>query len=87
MQILLTEYVKGKPLSSNPTSRAIYVGHINVCWNWELKNKLIRHAHTLTGDIKGLARHRLFTMDEINMLFETISDIDYNKFILHNRLN
>ena len=78
---ILTDYVKGKPLPSNPTSRAIYVRHINACWNWGLKNKLVRHAHKLTGDTKGLARHRVFTKDELNMLFETISDINFNQFV------
>jgi len=78
---ILTDYVKGKPLPSNPTSRAIYVRHINACWNWGLKNRLIRHAHKLTGDTKGLARHRVFTKDELNMLFETISDINFNQFV------
>ena len=78
---ILTDYVKGKPLPSNPTSRAIYVRHINACWNWGLKNKLVRHAHKLPGDTKGLARHRVFTKDELNMLFETISDINFNQFV------
>ena len=33
---ILTDHIKGKPLPSNPTSRAIYVRHINACWNWGL---------------------------------------------------
>ena len=78
---ILSAYNKGKPLPSNPTSRAIYVRHINACWNWGLKNKLVIHAHKLTGDTKGLARHRVFTKDELNMLFETISDINFNQFV------
>ena len=78
---ILADHVKSKPLPSNPTSRAIYVRHINACWNWGLKNKLVRNAHKLTGDTKGLARHRVFTKDEINMLFDTISDISFNQFV------
>ena len=78
---ILADHVKGKPLPSNPTSRAIYVRHINACWNWGLKNKLVRHAHKLTGDTKGLARHRVFTKNELDMLFNTISDINFNQFV------
>ena len=42
---------------------------------------MVRHAHKLPGDTKGLARHRVFTKDELNMLFETISDINFNQFV------
>ena len=34
---ILTAHLNGKPLPTNPTSRAIHIRHINQCWNWGLK--------------------------------------------------
>ena len=35
---ILNAQIYGKPLPANPTSRAIYIRHINLCWKWGKKN-------------------------------------------------
>ena len=54
-------YQSGKPLPTNPTSRAIFVRTINACWNWGLKYGLVRKAFKLEGDTIGESRHRVFS--------------------------
>jgi integrase len=78
---ILTSQLEGKPLPTNPTSRAIYIRHINQCWNWGLKNNLIEKAHYLPGDTKGEARHRTYTSDELNLMFTSIKDDSFNSFV------
>ncbi|SVE26275.1 uncharacterized protein METZ01_LOCUS479129, partial [marine metagenome] len=53
-------YQSGKPLPTNPTSRAIFVRTINACWNWGLKQGLVKKANKLEGDTIGESRHRVF---------------------------
>ena len=36
-QYILTSYLKGNPLPSNPSSRATHIRHINQCWKWGVK--------------------------------------------------
>ncbi|MFL3005697.1 MAG: hypothetical protein ACJZ1R_05975 [Candidatus Neomarinimicrobiota bacterium] len=38
---ILESHLSGKPLPSNPSSRAAHIRHINQCWTWGLKNNLI----------------------------------------------
>ena len=45
------------------TVRAIYIRHINQCWNWGLKNELITKAHKIPGDTRGQLRTRTYTKD------------------------
>ena len=78
---ILKVHIEGKPLPINPTSRAIHIRHINQCWNWGLKHNLVTKAHKLPGDTKGESRHRTFTEDELNSLFNNIKDPDYNAFV------
>ena len=78
---ILKYHLEGKPLPTNPTSRAIHIRHINQCWNWGLKNNLIEKAHYLPGDTKGEARHRTYTSDELNLLFAEIEDTSFNSFV------
>ena len=78
---ILHAHLDGKPLPANPTSRAIHIRHINQCWNWGLKNNLVEKAYKIPGDTKGEARHRTYTKDELNMMFETIQDEMFNAFI------
>ena len=81
IKYILTSHLNGKPLPINPTSRAIHIRHINQCWNWGLKHNLVTKAHKLPGDTKGESRHRTFTEDELNSLFNNIKDPDYNAFV------
>ena len=72
--ILKRDYQSGKPLPTNPTSRAIFVRTINACWNWGLKQGLVKKAFKLEGDTIGESRHRVFSENELNMLFENAKD-------------
>jgi len=60
-EYVLNSYISGKPLPTNPNSRAIFVRTINACWNWGLKNGLIDKANKLNGDTKGEPRQRVYT--------------------------
>ena len=81
IELILRSYNNGINLPSNLTSRAIYIRHINQCWNWGLKNNLVEKAYKLPGDTKGEARHRTYTKDELDMMFERIQDEKFNAFI------
>jgi len=74
-------YQSGKPLPANPTSRAIFVRTINACWNWGLKQGLVKKAFKLEGGTIGESRHRVFSEKELQMLFENAKDEKFNQFI------
>ena len=74
-------YQSGKPLLTNPTSRAIFVRTINACWNWGLKQGLVKKTFKLEGDTIGESRHRVFSEKELNMLFDNAKDEQFNQFI------
>ena len=74
-------YLSGKPLPSNPTSRAIFVRTINTAWNWGIKKGLVQKAHKLEGDTKGEVRSRVFSSKELQLLFENITPSDFNAFV------
>jgi len=78
---ILTSHLGGKPLPTNPTSRAIHIRHINQCWNWGLKNRLIKKAHIIPGDTKGESRDRVYTECELNLMFTSIKDDSFNSFV------
>ena len=80
-EIILRDHINGKPLPKNPTSRAIYTRHINCCWNWGLKNGLIKKANKLTGDTIGESRDRVFNKKEIEQLTKGIKCPDFNMFV------
>ena len=74
-------YQSDKPLPTNPTSRAIFVRTINACWNWGLKQGLVKKAFKLEGDTIGESRHRVFSEKELQMLFDNAKDERFNQFI------
>ena len=74
-------YQSGKPLPANPTSRAIFVRTINACWNWGLKQELVKRTFKLEGDTIGESRHRVFSEKELHMLFDNAKDERFNQFI------
>jgi integrase len=78
---ILASHLDGKPLPTNPTSRAIHIRHINQCWNWGLKNKLIKKAHIIPGDTKGESRNRVYKKCELNLMFTSIKDDSFNSFV------
>ena len=74
-------YQSSKPLPTNPTSRAIFVRTINACWNWGLKQGLVKKAFKLEGDTIGESRHRVFSEKELKLLFDNAKDEQFNQFI------
>ena len=78
---ILKSYLKKKPLPSNPSSRATHIRHINQCWKWGVKNKLVRKAELIKGDTKGESRLRTYTEKELKLLFSDIKDEKFNSFI------
>ena len=80
-RLILQSQLDGKPLPANPTSRAIYIRHINACWNWGLKKKLIDKAFKIPGDTKGESRMRTYTDNELKLMFSEINDESFNAFV------
>ena len=78
---ILRSYINGKPLLTNPNSRAIFIRTINACWNWGLKQGLIDKANKLEGDTRGEPRQRVYTAYELDLLFNQITDKDFNSFV------
>ena len=78
---ILKSYISGDTLPTNPTSRAIYIRHINCCWNWGIKNGLIHTANKLSGDTVGKARIRVLSYFELNSLKNGIKCPDFNSFV------
>ena len=78
---ILRSYINDKPLPTNPNSRAIFIRTINACWNWGLKQGLIDKANKLEGDTRGEPRQRVYTADELDLLFNQITDEDFNSFV------
>ena len=74
-------YQSGKPLPTNPTSRAIFVRTINAYWNWGLKQGLVKKVFKLEGDTIGESRHRVFSEKELKLLFDDAKDERFNQFI------
>ena len=78
---ILKAHASGKPLPSQPTTKAIHTRVINICWNWALKNRLIKKAYKIEGDTKGETRSRVLSKNELNKLFKNITDNQFNKFV------
>ena len=78
---ILRSYINDNPLPTNPNSRAIFIRTINACWNWGLKQGLIDKANKLEGDTRGEPRKRVYTADELDLLFNQITDEDFNAFV------
>ena len=79
--LVLRTHLQGKPLPSNPSSRAIHIRHINACWNWGLKNHLIHKAYKIPGDTKGESRIRTYSASELKLMFSEINDESFNAFV------
>ena len=78
---ILRSYINDNSLPTNPNTRAIFIRTINACWNWGLKQGLIDKANKLEGDTKGEPRQRIYTAYELDLLFNQITDKDFNSFI------
>ena len=80
-RLILRTHIEGKPLPINPTSRAIHIRHINQCWSWGLKNDLVEKAYKIPGDTKGESRLRVYSEDELKLMFSEIKDGSFNAFV------
>ena len=80
-EYVLRSYNSGKPLPLNPNSRAIFVRTINACWNWGLKQGLIDKADKLKYDTRGEPRQRVYTKNELDLIFSEITDKGFNSFV------
>ena len=80
-RLILRTHIEGKPLPINPTSRAIHIRHINQCWSWGLKNDLIEKAYKIPGDTKGESRLRVYSEDELKLMFAEIKNESFNAFV------
>ena len=78
---ILNAQISGKPLPVNPTSRAIYIRHINLCWKWGRKNNLIEKTYIIPGDTKGESRNRVLSDSELKTLLDGIRDNRFNLFV------
>jgi len=78
---ILRSYINDNSLPTNPNSRAIFIRTINACWNWGLKQGLIDKANKLEGDTRGEPRQRVYTAHELDLLFNQITDEDFNAFV------
>ena len=78
---ILIYQTSGNPLPLNPTSRAIYIRHINLCWKWGIKNNLAEKAYLIPGDTKGESRNRVLSDSELKTLLDELKDTRFNLFV------
>ena len=80
-EYVLRSYLNDKTLPSNPNSRAIFIRTVNACWNWGLKQGIIDKADKLKYDTRGEPRQRVYTSDELKLMFDQIKDTNFNLFV------
>ena len=78
---VLKKHLAGKPLPTNPNSRGIHIRTINACWNWGLKNDLVKEAKKLPIDTRGEPRQRTYSDHELKLMFQGIEPISFNRFV------
>ena len=74
-------YLANKPLPTNKSSKAIHIRTINSCWNWGIKKGHITKAYKLDGNTKGEARTRVFSKNEIEIIFNKVNNYRFNQFV------
>ena len=77
---MLGNYLK-KGLPENKTTRAMTVRVVNACNNWGKKNNYIQDFQKLEGGNDYDARNRVFTKDELDLLFENVTPYHFNQFV------
>ena len=70
-----------KGLPENKTTRAMTVRVVNACNNWGKKNNYIQDFQKLEGGNDYDARNRVFTKDELYLLFENVTPYHFNQFV------
>ena len=80
-EYVLRSYLNDKTLPSNPNTRAIFIRTVNACWNWALKQGLIDKADKLEYDTRGEPRQRVYSAEELKLMFAEITDTSFNTFV------
>ena len=77
---LLNGYLKnGFP--KHPTTKSMAIRVLNACNNWGFKQKLIPSYEPIPGGNKYEARTRVFTREELDLMFEKITPKHFNLFV------
>ena len=77
---LLKSYLKnGFP--SHPTTKSMVIRVLNACNKWGFKQKLIPGFESIPGGNNYEARTRVFTRDELDLMFDKITPKHFNLFV------
>ena len=77
---LLNNYLKaGFP--TNQTTRAMTIRVVNGCNRWGVKEELISNYKAIPGGNKYDARNRVFTDNELKLLFDNVTPEHFNQFV------
>jgi integrase len=77
---LLNGYLKnGFP--KHPTTKSMVIRVLNACNNWGYKNQLIPRYEPIPGGNKYEARTRVYTREELDLMFERITPKHFNLFV------
>jgi integrase len=68
-------------LPNQATTRAMTIRVVNACNNWGYKHCLIVKPTRLEGGSKWKLRNRVFSRMELDLLFNQITDEDFNSFV------
>ena len=68
-------------LPNNPTTRAMTIRTVNSCNNWGYKHGYIDKPVRLQGGNKWESRHRVINDNELEILFNGITDTKFNLFV------
>ena len=68
-------------LPNQATTRAMTIRVVNACNNWGYKHCLIVKPTRLEGGSKWKLRNRVFSRMELDLMFNQITDEDFNSFV------
>ena len=77
---LLNNYLR-LGLPANQTTRAMTIRVVNGCNRWGVKEELISNYKSIPGGNKYDARNRVFTDDELKLLFNKVTPDHFNQFV------
>jgi integrase len=77
---LLNNYLK-KGYPENQTTKAMTIRVLNGCNRWGHKNKLIPNYESISGGNKYEARTRVYSKDELKLMFNKITPHHFNMFV------
>jgi integrase len=73
-------YLK-KGFPKHPTTKSMVIRVLNACNNWGFKKKLIPRYESIPGGNKYEARTRVYTREELGLMFEKITPKHFNLFV------